>query len=89
MNRILLACIKYLGKCPCPICLVEKHQVPNLGTKIDMKIHMEQKRNDTDHRRDTIDLVRKWIFELGMNVGSIHIDRVLGPHSLVPTRVCP
>ena len=87
MYRTLLSCVKYLGKCPCPLCLVEGHQIPNLGTKPDMKAREDKKRVDDDRRRRDIETVRKWMYEKGMDVKSIHIDRVLGPCSLVPTRV--
>lgn len=89
LNRILLACIKYLGKCLCPTCLVKKNEVPNLGTKPDMKIRKEQKRKDDESCRHAIEQVRKWMFERGMDVESKHVDKVLGPRSLVPTRVRP
>ena len=84
----LLACVKYLGKCPCPLCLVEKNQIANLGTKLDMKMREDKKRLDDKPRRSDIELARKWIYERGMDVGSIRIDRILGSRSLVPTRVC-
>jgi hypothetical protein len=84
----LLACVKYLGKCPCSLCLVEKNQIAKLGTKLDVKMREDKKRvDDKPHWRD-IELARKWIYERGMDVGSVHIDRVLGSRSLVPTRVC-
>lgn len=34
-NRILLACIKYLGNFPCPQCLIRKVNIPALRTKYD------------------------------------------------------
>jgi hypothetical protein len=85
--RTLLACVKYLGKCPCPLCLVEKNQIANLGTKLDMKMREDKKRIDDEPRRRDIELVRKWMYERGMDVGSTHIEKILGSRSLVPTRV--
>lgn len=87
MHRTLLSCVKYLGKCPCPVCLVEGHQIPNLGTKLDMKAREDKKRVDDDRRHRDIEQARTWMYERGMDVESIHIDRLLGPRSLVPTRV--
>jgi len=34
-----------------------------------------------------IEMVRDWIFTKGRNIASSVIDKVLGPTSLVPTRV--
>ena len=48
----------------------------------------DKKRADDEPRRCDIELARKWIYERGMDVGSVRIDRVLGSRSLVPTRVC-
>ena len=87
MYGTLLSCVKYLGKCPCPLCLVEKNQIAGLGTKLDMKMREDKKRVDDESRRHDIEQARKWIYKQGMDIGSVHIDRVLGPHSLVPTRV--
>ena len=52
-----------------------------------MKAREDKKRVDDDRRCRDIETVRKWMYEQGMDVESIHIDRVLGPRSLVPTRV--
>ena len=35
--RILLVCMKFLGHCPCPRCLIEKSNIDCLGTKQDRK----------------------------------------------------
>ncbi|KAF9224453.1 hypothetical protein BS17DRAFT_655483, partial [Gyrodon lividus] len=34
-EKILLACIKFLGECPCPHCLVKKADIPKMGMKSD------------------------------------------------------
>ena len=54
-------------------------------------------RNDTfrrnRHRVDNdlnwrIDLTWRWIYQDGMALTSVYIDRILAPLSLTPTRVC-
>jgi hypothetical protein len=52
-----------------------------------MKAREDKKRVDDDPRCRDIEMVRKWMYERGMDVESTHIDKVLGPRSLVPTRV--
>lgn len=34
-DRILLGCMKFLGWCPCPHCLISKEKIYKLGTKVD------------------------------------------------------
>ncbi|KIK80669.1 hypothetical protein PAXRUDRAFT_158056, partial [Paxillus rubicundulus Ve08.2h10] len=49
-EKILLACIKFLGKCPCPRCLVKKADIPDMGTESDMKTWEQQAQVDSDER---------------------------------------
>ncbi|KAF8802003.1 hypothetical protein BYT27DRAFT_7226594 [Phlegmacium glaucopus] len=85
-EKILLACIKYLGSFPCPRCLVPNHQISELGTKNDQKRREKLARIDNEHRRDTVELARKWIYEKGINVKSKSIKDLLGPKGWTPTR---
>jgi hypothetical protein len=87
LDRILLACIKYLGKHPCPRCLVCKIDIPALGSKHDQQQRVTGKRKDDNVRRKEIERVRKWIYRDGMAITSVYVDRILGPKSLFPTRV--
>ncbi|KIO07970.1 hypothetical protein M404DRAFT_134911, partial [Pisolithus tinctorius Marx 270] len=34
-EKVLLACLKFLGGCPCPRCLIKKDEISMLGTKAD------------------------------------------------------
>jgi len=86
-TRILLANIKFLGQCPCPRCLVKKVDVPKMGTKSDMTRREATARVDDDARRWNIKRARKLIFEKGVRIEGKHIRDLLGPQSLVPTRV--
>jgi hypothetical protein len=86
-HRILLACIKYLGAHPCPRCLVKKCKISAVGTVHDRRTRMQCQRQDDQRRCRKVELVRWWMYEGGKNITSVHIDRVLGPQSLTPTRV--
>ncbi|KAF8874231.1 hypothetical protein BD779DRAFT_1476607 [Infundibulicybe gibba] len=85
-EKILLACIKYLGKCPCPRCLIKKANIGGLGGKRDQLCRTKNARLDTPHRRSLIETARHWIYETGTNIAGTAMERLLGPHSLVPTR---
>lgn len=87
--RVLLATIKYLGGCPCPRCLITKAQIPEMGTKYDMRRRHDPSniRVDDSWLRRKIEMTRKWIFELGYLVHGTAVEAILKPHSLVPTRV--
>jgi hypothetical protein len=53
-----------------------------------MRTRVQLERVDNEARRYDIEVAREMLFEKGINVSSIKIDRVLGPTSAVPTRVC-
>ena len=54
---------------------------------MDMRNQVKYAQIDNDARRFDIEVVRKMLFEKGMNISSIKIDWILGPTSAVPTRV--
>ncbi|KAJ8592983.1 hypothetical protein M405DRAFT_786759 [Rhizopogon salebrosus TDB-379] len=85
-EKVLLACIKFLGKFPCPRCLIPKGKIEKLGSTLDRLRRTRDARVDNHARRSMIDRVRDWIFTKGRNVASSVIDKVLGPMSLVPIR---
>jgi hypothetical protein len=58
-----------------------------VGSKTDMNNRLKLVRVDNANRRFDIEVVRKMLFEKGINITSIKIDRILGPISAVPTRV--
>ena len=53
-----------------------------------MRNRVRLERMDNENRRYDIEVARKMMFEKGINISSIKVDRVLGPTSAVPTRVC-
>ncbi|KAH9932168.1 hypothetical protein B0H21DRAFT_867145 [Amylocystis lapponica] len=84
-EKILLACIKYLGKCPCPRCKVEKDKISQLGTRLDSRLRSKLARVDTHARRFTIEGARQWIYK-GWSFVSKRIEDSIGVISMVPTR---
>lgn len=84
--RVLLATIKFFGGCPCPRCFIEKAQIPDMGTKADMR-RRQNTRQDTPWYRSMIETARRWIFDKGYLVGGAAVSRLLKPKSWVPTRV--
>lgn len=87
LYRVLLMCLRTMGRCPCPRCLIKKDQIGELGTKRDMKQRQEQSRQDCADRRETIAMAHRRIYERGYSISSVHIERLLGLESLVPTQV--
>ncbi|THG95202.1 hypothetical protein EW026_g6403 [Hermanssonia centrifuga] len=85
-ERILLACIRFLGRCPCPNCLVLKSRVPDMGTKYDRKRQSENGRKDTTFVQMLIAKARKLIFQFGKSITSKAVECKIQPTSLLPTR---
>ena len=83
-----MACLKYLADCPCPRCLILKSCIPLIGTKTDTKQWVQLARVDSADRQHKIELARRMMFEGGVGITSTGINDLLGPTSLVPTRVC-
>ena len=86
-DRVLLACIKYLGKHPCPRCLVEKFHIHELGSKADLRRRDKLERIDDNPRQFDVESARKLIYTQGVRINSKRIAAILDPKSLVPTRV--
>jgi hypothetical protein len=86
--RILISCIKFLAKCMCPRCLSLKSKITQVASKMDMRKRVKLERKDTEARRYDIEVARKMLFEKGINITSVKMDRVLDSTSAVPTRVC-
>ncbi|KAJ8087428.1 hypothetical protein PM082_006258 [Marasmius tenuissimus] len=85
-EKVLLATIRNLGRCPCTQCCVEKDQIHELGMLRDRQRRERKARVDTEDRRSTIERVRTWIFAKGRAVASSAVEAVLQAKSWVPTR---
>ncbi|KAH6886502.1 hypothetical protein BKA70DRAFT_1123239 [Coprinopsis sp. MPI-PUGE-AT-0042] len=84
-EKILLACIKYLGACPCPKCLVRKSKIPLIGWDRDMSFREKNPRVMNSTTQEAVEEVRRLIFENGVALSNKNFDEILG-HSRVPVR---
>ncbi len=83
-----MACLKAMGTCLCPRCLVRKADVYQMGTVNDTKQRVAKVRQDDHSRRWRIEEARKKIFLKGRAINSAHVETFLKDESLIPTRVC-
>jgi len=79
--------MKFLGQCPCPHCPVAKDKIYKLGSKIDEWVHHKRAQVDNERCQQSIETVRRSIFEFGCSVASKVVESIIGPTSLVPTQV--
>ncbi|RPD53254.1 hypothetical protein L226DRAFT_548591 [Lentinus tigrinus ALCF2SS1-7] len=86
VEKILATCLKYLAKCPCPRCYIDKEKIPEMGVLNDLHRRNKVREDNTDIQA-RIRLARKWIFEDGVPLTSVWLKRTLDPMSLTPTRV--
>ena len=86
--RILISCIKFLSKCMCPRCLSLKQNITQVASRSDMRNRVTLARVDSEARRYDVEQVRKLLFEKGIAITSVFLDRILEATSGVPTRVC-
>lgn len=86
--RVLLACIKQLGKCPCPTCLVSKEDIHHLGNKRDAQTRSRHKRTDDHVYRSKIKVARDHIYLKGGLLNGSWLNELLNNESIVPTQVC-
>ncbi len=85
---MLMACLKTMGTCLCPRCLVRKADVHQMGTINDLKRRVTKSREDNHPTRWRIEEARKKIFLKGQAINSAHVEAFLKEESLIPTRVC-
>ncbi|KAF9230744.1 hypothetical protein BU15DRAFT_83245 [Melanogaster broomeanus] len=62
-EKVLIATIRNLGKCPCPRCLIPKARVDLLATEADVLQRRSLSRSDTAQRRAKVVSARKLIYE--------------------------
>jgi len=85
--RIILACIRNKGGCPCPRCLIPLTKVQNLGQVQDRKDQQSLACVDDGFRKRNVEMARDLIYEKGYVVNSVLVDRILKSQSLTPTTV--
>ncbi|CDO77975.1 hypothetical protein BN946_scf184460.g1, partial [Trametes cinnabarina] len=85
-EKCLIACIKYLGRCPCPDCLITKDHIYLMGTDQDLKMRQRKKREDTPWLRMILERIRAWIFGRGVAPEGKRVEALLGDTSTSPTQ---
>lgn len=88
-SRVLLATIRDLGGCPCPLCLVTRDQIRLLGLPTDTKIRTEKCRVDDEARQRKVNIAQKLIYKDGFVPGNERGEYFLKAESLVATKVRP
>ena len=83
----VLATIKFLGNCLCPLCTCVKGKVRDLGMKADER-RRSTIRVDSEEQQNMVERVWEWIFQHGWAVTSEVIDRYLG-FSIIPIHIIP
>ena len=81
-----MACLRNMGLCPCPQCLIKKIYLPGLGTTPDEQRRARIRASDRHHTR-RVRTARKFIYDEGYAVNSKAVDGVLAPEFIVPTLV--
>ncbi|KAG8768938.1 hypothetical protein FRC12_005262 [Ceratobasidium sp. 428] len=84
-ERVLLATIRDKGACPCPRCLVPLKHAHKMGTPSDMRMRAKNARRDNLTRQKLIQRARGLINTDGKAVDNVEVQRLLQPHSYVPT----
>ncbi|KAF8835367.1 hypothetical protein BDN67DRAFT_1040256 [Paxillus ammoniavirescens] len=84
-EKVLIATIRNLGRCPCPRCLISKAEVQHCATGQDMLQHELLARSDTQDRQDKISEARRLIYEQNYSVDSVQVEALLWDESWVPT----
>ena len=86
-SRILHACVKFLGACPCSCCLVAKSSIPDMGSRADMNTWRNKARISNKELGRKIKSAQKSIFKHRASINGNRMKKLLGEESLVPTRV--
>ncbi|KAG9014300.1 hypothetical protein FRB90_005422 [Tulasnella sp. 427] len=84
-EKVLVATIRDLGECPCPLCLVKLGQIPLLGQASDTCIRTNKARADTSERIANVEIARKIIYTNGYAPGNDRSEVFLKSESLVAT----
>jgi hypothetical protein len=82
-----MSCLRYLALCPCPRCLLLKSKISLIGLKTDIKMRLILVRKDSEDRREKVEQAQTLMFDKGIAITSVMIERILQPQSLTPTRV--
>ncbi|TBU36964.1 hypothetical protein BD309DRAFT_819099, partial [Dichomitus squalens] len=86
-EKCLVACLKFLAKCACPECLIEKTDFDEMGTETDLQNCVVKRRVDSNVLHAAVAKAREWIFNLGRTPEGCNVKAtVLNKVSITPTR---
>lgn len=77
--------MRFLGGCPCPRCKIKKAEIGGLGLPSDSLLRAALRTDDRE-RRKLVEKARKVIFG-GKGPGSVAVEKILQPLSMVPAQV--
>jgi hypothetical protein len=86
-NRVLLACIRNLGGCPCPRCTIPLSDAYLVGTKRDWAKRISMAQIDDNNLKFKVSRARDLMYQDNYAVDSAGVEQLLKPLSLVPTKV--
>ena len=86
-NRILIASIHNLSKCPCPRCLIPLSRVHNIGMARDMSQRNSMVCVDNSEQQGKVIAAQRLIYEKNLLVNSLAVEGLLQDESLVLTSV--
>ncbi|KAJ7105539.1 hypothetical protein C8R44DRAFT_639016 [Mycena epipterygia] len=85
-EKVLLATIRNLGRCPCPRCLVTKDKLDQVGTVRDDKSRVTSRRVEDEQYRSYVHTARDWIYNVGRTIRAKKVEGLLFLKSWVPTK---
>ncbi|PIL35075.1 hypothetical protein GSI_02863 [Ganoderma sinense ZZ0214-1] len=86
-EKVLVAALRPLARCPCPRCLTPKGKVSEAGSKADMR-RRTQGRKDNEALQKNIQTARKHLFK-GYAITGARVDNWLKEESLIPVQASP
>ncbi|KAK7696214.1 hypothetical protein QCA50_000867 [Cerrena zonata] len=84
-EKVLLATVRNLGKCPCVRCTVTKDQIKDIGTANDFARRKNLQRISDYAFQQRVRLARSMIYDKGKGIKSAVVEGLLSPLSYVPT----
>ncbi|VDC05049.1 unnamed protein product [Peniophora sp. CBMAI 1063] len=86
-EKVLLATIRNMGKCPCPRCAVAKEKIGDLGMERDDARRARDARTDNHAYQYDVRAAHSAVYERGKPIRGVDVEGALGAQSYVPTKV--
>ncbi|KAF8833415.1 hypothetical protein BDN67DRAFT_992844 [Paxillus ammoniavirescens] len=81
-EKVLIATIRDMGRCPCPHCLVPKHLINHIGLLSNARLRVSRMRQFALHK---VQQVREYILQEARAVDGSFVEHLLSGESWVPT----